>query len=323
MAVIKEPNGKSPFTLLPQGSHRRRFVRKLFVDPRPPGHLERNFLPVEGVPENLELDQEEIGDTFGGRVWIARRFVVPWLDRARRLKDCRLLEIGCGVGASTVAFAEQFSHVTAVDVDADAVAIARERCGKLGHNVDFVITNATDVPRLLKGQKFDFIVFYASIEHMTHQERLDAIRGTWEMLEPGAFWCITGTPNRLWCFDFHTAYLPFYFWLPDDLAFAYAKFSNRTGFRELYDQPTPENIHHFLRRGRGVSYHEFDLAIRPVSTLDIVSSMGPQLRDQRLLNKWRWQFTSDFAFESLLRRAAPGIHPGFFQRFLNILIRKD
>ena len=142
-------------------------------------------------------------------------------------------------------------------------------------------------------------------------------------LEPGAFWCITGTPNRLWCFDFHTAYLPFYFWLPDDLAFAYAKFSNRTGFRELYDQPTPENIHHFLRRGRGVSYHEFDLAIRPVSTLDIVSSMGPQLRDQRLLNKWRWQFTSDFAFESLLRRAAPGIHPGFFQRFLNILIRKD
>jgi S-adenosylmethionine-dependent methyltransferase len=309
--------------LLPHGSLRRKWIHKHFIDAPPPPHISRNFREIEGVPGEINLEEEEIGDTYAGRVWIARRYVVPWLDRARRLEGCRLLEIGCGAGASTVTFAEQGCRVTAVDVDGPAVDRARERCEKLGHEVEFVVANSTDVPRLLGGQKFDFIVFYASMEHMTHQERIAAIRGTWEMLAPGDFWCITGTPNRLWYYDFHTAYLPFYFWLPDDLAFAYAQRSKRTGFRELYDEPTAEKMHHFLRRGRGVSYHEFDLAIRPVATLDIVSSMGPELREQRLFNKWRWKFTRDFAYESFLQRAAPDIHRGFYQKFLNLLIRKD
>jgi S-adenosylmethionine-dependent methyltransferase len=143
------------------------------------------------------------------------------------------------------------------------------------------------------------------------------------MLAPGDFWCITGTPNRLWLYDYHTAYLPFYFWLPDDLAMAYAAQSKRKGFRELYTERSEENTLHFLRRGRGVSYHEFDLAIRPTPTLDVVSSMGIEWREQRVLNKWRWQLTNDFAYEKCLRRAAPDIHPGFFQRSLDILIRKD
>jgi SAM-dependent methyltransferase len=309
--------------LLPANSRRRKLIRKFFLDVPLPAHIARNFRPIEGVPEEVNLEEAEIGDTFPGRVTIARRHVVPWLDRARRLDGCRILEIGCGTGASTIALAEQGCKVTAVDVDNESIGIARERCRKLGLEVEFVVANATDVPRVLGGRKFDFIIFYASVEHMTHEERIAAIRGTWQMLAPGDFWCITGTPNRLWFMDSHTAYLPFYFWLPDDLAFAYARMSKRVGFRELYDERTEEKMHHFLRRGRGVSFHEFDLAIRPVSKLDIVSSMGPEMREMRFVNKWRWKFTDAFAFETCLRRAAPEIHPGFYQKFLDVLIRKD
>lgn len=309
--------------LIPPGSKLRSLIRKLLIEPPTPAHLVRRFRQLEGVPENVNLDEEEIGDTFAGRVTISRRYVIPWLDRARKLDGCNLLEIGCGAGASTLAFAEQGCRITAVDVDSSAIDSARERCTKHGFDVEFLIANATDVSSLLKGRNFDFIVFYASIEHMTHQERIAAIRSTWEMLSPGALWCITGTPNRLWNYDFHTAYLPFYFWLPDDLAFAYARMSKRNGFRELYNEPNEENMHHFLRRGRGVSYHEFDLAIRPVHTLDIVSSMAPEWRSKRILNQLRWKFTQDHAHENCLHRAAPLIHMGFLQRLLNIIIRKD
>jgi SAM-dependent methyltransferase len=310
--------------LFPAGSRRRRFLRDFFIDVPPPTHITRRFRPIDGVMEDVNLEETEIGDTFAGRVSIARRYVLPWLDRARRLEGARILEIGCGTGASTIAFAEQGCFVTAVDVDGDSIGMAQDLCRKQGLEVEFVVANATEVPNLLRDRRFDFIIFYASIEHMTHEERVAAIRGTWEMLAPGAFWCITGTPNRLWYMDYHTAYLPFYFWLPDDLAFAYARMSPRSGFRELYDEPTEKNMHHFLRRGRGVSYHEFDLAMgRSVAKLDIVSSLGPETRSLRFFNRWRWKFTDAFAYEKCLRRAAPEIPPAFLQRSLDVLIRKD
>ena len=71
---------------------------------------------------------------------------------------------------------------------------------------------------------------------MVHEERLQAIADTWTMLRPGDLWCVIETPNRLWHTDTHTALLPFYHWLPDDLAFKYARFSQRTNFREMRKQ---------------------------------------------------------------------------------------
>lgn len=83
------------------------------------------------------------------------------------------------------------------------------------------------------------------------------------MLARGGSWVVIETPNRLWYFDGHTALLPFYHWLPDRLAFEYARFSPREYFREVYSEFTPDKALHFLRRGRGVSFHEFDLFIAP------------------------------------------------------------
>ena len=68
------------------------------------------------------------------------------------------------------------------------------------------------------------------------------------------------TPNRLRHTDTHTAWLPFYHWLPDELAFKYARFSERTNFREGYGELTDERLLHFCRRGRGVSFHRFQIA---------------------------------------------------------------
>jgi ubiquinone/menaquinone biosynthesis C-methylase UbiE len=254
-----------------------------------------------------------------------RRELIPWLDAARPLFGSRILEIGCGTGCSSVALAEQGAAVTAVDIDAESIDLAQARCELHGVGVEFVIANANEIAAKLADEHFDLVIFAASLEHMTHRERLDAMSGVWRMLAPGSLWCVTDTPNRLWFFDDHTSRLPFYMWLPDDLAFAYARFSPRSGFREVYDDWDEDAALHFLRRGRGVSYHEFDLALGPSAELRVVSCLRLFLRERRRLHRlraWRHRREPQWRYPELLASLRPDLHPGFFQPSLDLVIEK-
>jgi S-adenosylmethionine-dependent methyltransferase len=319
--------------------------RLLDPPPAPPQHLARRFRGLEDADEaalgqliaaHLEarhgaghLESEEGRRDLDGhwrrRLDRDRRELVPWLDAARSLPGTRILEIGCGTGCSSVALAEQGAVVTAVDVDPGAVELARARCDRYGLDVDFVVANAVDLATKLADERFDLVIFAASLEHMTHRERLEAMSGTWRMLAPGSLWCITDTPNRLWFFDAHTSRLPFFMWLPDELAFAYARFSPRSGFHELYDAWDDASSLHFLRRGRGVSYHELDLALAPATGLEVLSCLPIFLRERRRLHRlraWRRRDSVRSRYTALLASLCPELHPGFFEPSLDLLIRK-
>lgn len=252
-----------------------------------------------------------------------RNTIVPWLDAVRPLSSVSILEIGCGTGCSTVALAEQGAKVTAVDVDPDSLTVARERSRVYGLEVQFAQANATEVHRLFADQKFDYIIFYAALEHMTLAERLSAMKATWQMLPPGGLWCVIDTPNRLWYYDAHTSLLPFHMWLPDELAFAYSRFSPRQNYRELYRVYTDQSKLDFLRRGRGVSFHEFELAMKPLKTLKIKSSLNLTNRKSGLFGPLRWRLSNEYRYISLLRQIAPDVHEGFLQSFLNLIVEKD
>jgi len=49
-------------------------------------------------------------------------------------------------------------------------------------------------------------------------------------------------------------------------------------FKDIYLAHTAKSELHFLRRGRGVSFHEFELFIAPRHYLDIVSWLHTYLR---------------------------------------------
>jgi 2-polyprenyl-3-methyl-5-hydroxy-6-metoxy-1,4-benzoquinol methylase len=244
-----------------------------------------------------------------------RRFVIPWLNSARPLKGMRVLEIGCGTGSSSVALAEQGAHVTAIDIDAPALEVARERCRTHGVSVDIREANAK---QLLEFGPMDAVLYFATLEHMVHQERLQSLADAWSLLSAGGLLAIIETPNRLWFFDHHTARLPFYNWLPHDLAIAYSRFSPRENFKNNYRETSFEMMNHFLRRGRGASYHEIDVAIAPTQTLDTVSSLTSyfgwrrRIRTNRLARRYK----------SLLRQIRPDLHEGWFDIDLDVIIRK-
>lgn len=257
------------------------------------------------------------------RLELDRRRVIPWLDAARPLHAARVLEVGCGTGSSTVALAEQGAQVTAIDLDASAVRVARERCSLYRLDaVEFAVGNATEVMEKLRGERFDFVIYFAALEHMTHDERLRAMRTGWELLAPGDLWCVVETPNRLWPFDAHTALLPFFHWLPDRLAFEYSRYSPRPGFGDRYREPNPDAELEFLRRGRGVSFHEFELSFGPAERLDVVSSLNGFRASRLSLRRWRRARSFEGRWAALLAGLRPDLHPGFFERDLDLVIRK-
>lgn len=249
-----------------------------------------------------------------GRIESDRWRIVPWLDAARPLEGSRVLEIGCGTGSSTVSLAEQGARVTGIDVCDRSLAVARDRCSAYGVEAEFSSLNANAVKSL--DREFDFVIFFAALEHLTVAERLVSLRDSWAMLPAGGLLVIVETPNRLWYYDGHTAMLPFYHWLPDDLAFAYSRHSGRENFRELYrGEPSPEGMEHFLRQGRGVSFHEFDVAIGEYRVKSSLSTFhGVRYKPQRTLLERR--------YSKLLRQIYPNAHPGFCDDTLFLILQK-
>lgn len=291
--------------------------------------LRRHYFDDHGAsPSELayldsEEGREDMRDHLEGRLQGFRRHVIPWLSACRPLPGMRVLEIGCGTGSSTVALAEQGAAVTGVDIAEGSLHVARERCAAYGLEVELVCANAIEIRQVLTGCRFDLVIFLASLEHMTLEERLEAIGATWEMLPAGGLWCMIETPNRLWFFDQHTSRLPFFHWLPDDLALLYSRNSPRGSFRERYRALDSASRQDFARWGRAVSYHELEMAIRPAVDLDVVSSLSLFLREGSLLRTGAWLLSEKRQYERFLRRHGPPIHRGFYQEILDLIIRKS
>ncbi len=265
---------------------------------------------------SVEGYRADLADHLHNRLNDDRGRIIPWLDNAHPLRGSRILEIGCGTGSSTVALAEQGAIVTGIDIDEDALIVARDRCAAYGLKASFMPLNGRQLAGIFPARSFDLIIFFACLEHMTIKERLESLRQAWDLLPSNGLLAIIETPNRLWFYDEHTSRLPLFHWLPNELAFYYSKMSKRENFRELYHDYFPETKQHFLRRGRGMSFHEIDLAIAPVSALNVISSLeefGKYPRGTSALGS---------EFKAIMQRIVPDIHAGFFDEYLDLIFKK-
>ena len=255
------------------------------------------------------------------RLEMDRYELIPWLDSAMPLRGARILEIGCGTGSATVSLAEQGAKVTSLDVHAEALLAAQKRCQIHGlDDVRFVSENAENLGSIFPTGSFDLILFFAVLEHMTLAERETALRAAWALLDKGQYLCLGETPNRLWPYDAHTSQLPFFNWLPDEIAFRYAQYSPlpslRTRFRVIGD----ESMLRFRREGRGVSYHELDLALD--GQYQILSDQISFLAARNPIRLIKRFVARDGARERALNTYAPERHRGFFRQSLDIVIKK-
>jgi 2-polyprenyl-3-methyl-5-hydroxy-6-metoxy-1,4-benzoquinol methylase len=291
----------------------RKFFRRLYYMISIPRHLRDNFL-------TLNDSDLELLDRFESH----RMIEIPWLDSVKSLKNSKILEIGCGHGSSTVTLAEQGVVVTAIDVDEELINAARKRCDNHKLEVEFHLLNAQDVGIHFSGRVFDFIIFWAALEHMTLEERLLAIKGAYDILSTDGMLCIIGTPNRLHYLDTHTSELPFFNWLPDNLAVLFASYSSRNEFADNFKELNniSDKMLELYRWGRGVSFHEILLALKPINNLNIISSLDIYERERRKLFYFIYRFFLVSKFEKHFQKQFPEIHPCLFRPYLNFIIKK-
>lgn len=316
---------------------------------RVPGHLEANHAPIDPIQMtklrssiaanyfrdwrgkdrySAETYQREADAMLIGRLGRYRTTYIPWIDAARRLEGLKILEVGCGTGASTLALAEQGARVTAIDIDEGALQVAKDRCSAYGVTAELRLLNASAISTLGTA---DVVIFNACLEHMTVSERLQSLCDGWKALSTRGLLIILETPNRLWWADTHTSKLPMYHCLPDELAYQYSRFSPRENFREIYrDHTNVDSMTHFLRRGRGMSFHETDLAIGP--SLNVLSSLDSYLGWKAKLLRLRLdksiaaaarRMRTDSACKKLLRRIYPKMHSGWHEEYLHLIIQKE
>jgi S-adenosylmethionine-dependent methyltransferase len=274
------------------------------------------------------VDSEEgraaLEDVTWNRFDECRRVIVPWIEGVRSLAGLHVAEIGCGAGSSTAAIAERAKAVVGVDIDAVAVRAAQLRCDILGlSGVQLVCCAPQEVmPRLRAAfpSGADVVLLYAVLEHQTVEERLAGLRESWLLLRPGGLLVVTDTPNRLTYMDLHTSLLPFFHMLPAELAIAYADRSPRANFRTdpRFRPPTSPEVQSdaLARWGRGVSYHEFEMALGDLAPLvvadgyhPLILSIKPEVQEEVLLRQ--------FAHARGLT-----IPEGFWRQSLDLILRK-
>jgi 2-polyprenyl-3-methyl-5-hydroxy-6-metoxy-1,4-benzoquinol methylase len=112
--------------------------------------------------------ERDLSEHLLGRLSNNRYNVIPWVvDSTGSLKGSKVLEIGCGTGAATVALVEQGALVTATDFNEASLHTARERLAAYGLSANVSCASAADALRDHKNEQFDLIAFFAVLEHMT------------------------------------------------------------------------------------------------------------------------------------------------------------
>ncbi len=167
-------------------------------------------------------------------------------------ENARVLDFGCGSGASTMVLARMFprSEIVGVELEECLLSIAQCRASYYGYkNVRLLLSpNACSLPAAIGD--FDFVVLSAVYEHLLPNERNTVLSQIWSILKPHGILFLNQTPHRFFPVEAHTTGLPLINYLPDKAAHLYACHFSRRKLRNL-------SWNALLRAGiRGGSVHE-------------------------------------------------------------------
>ncbi|MBC8205464.1 class I SAM-dependent methyltransferase [bacterium] len=131
----------------------------------------------------------------------------------------KLLDIGCGGGAQTEWFIDNFALTVGVDVRYEALKDSDA-------DASFICAAGEYLP--FADESFDAVISFEVLEHVEDPGMM--MREIFRVLKAGGEAVIT-VPNKWWIFEIHGAYLPvlpwnrvpFFSWLPEKLHDKWAK----------------------------------------------------------------------------------------------------
>ncbi len=263
----------------------RQLTQARGLPPAPTGDVRRE--EVTGTSPRVLADGPD-PNSWEHRRRRAGEVLIPWIEQTVPLRGKTVLEYGCGNAAVSCAFAERTGRVIGVDIDAAAITEAEQRVRQRKlKNVELELHPVDEIREAVSARSgtIDVFLLYAVLEHLTIDERLAVLRLARECVKPDGAIVVCETPNRLIYFDHHTAQMPFFHLLPDELAAQYFVRSQRADFVAAMNEAAaggPEQaIEAVARWGRGVSFHEFELVFDDLSKHVMASNYDLQLFGER------------------------------------------
>jgi SAM-dependent methyltransferase len=109
-----------------------------------------------------------------------------------------LLEFGCNYAASSIVAAAMGARVTGVDVDADAIALARCNAARHGFADRVDLCHVADTRRLpFDDASFDIILCISVLEYVAPGHLPAVLTELRRVLKPGGLMIVSGTASRL------------------------------------------------------------------------------------------------------------------------------
>ena len=187
-----------------------------------------------------------------------------WMPRpASGCPGRRVLVLGSWLGAEAIAYALCGAEVTAVDLDAEALALSADLAARYGTSIRTIAGDAAATP-LASGQ-FDLVSCSQVLEHLPPDRQPSVVAEMWRVCRPGGLLWID-TPNQLALCDQHDTGLYFVHWLPRPLKIRLARWLGR-------DVPTREpgfgyeavGLHYYL------SYFSLLRILRRLGPFEVLS----------------------------------------------------
>ena len=106
----------------------------------------------------------------------ARKYLVephiPGFAEFDRWRGKRVLEVGCGIGTDSINFARAGALLTAVDLSAESLRIAKERAEMMdvADRIDFRQANAEELTSVVDDGPYDLVYSFGVIHHTPHPE---------------------------------------------------------------------------------------------------------------------------------------------------------
>jgi 2-polyprenyl-3-methyl-5-hydroxy-6-metoxy-1,4-benzoquinol methylase len=204
-----------------------------------------------------------------------------------KLAGWRIMDFGCGSGASTMILARMFpeSEIVGVELDEKLLSIARARLDFYSYP-NVVLLQSPDGNELPENVgNFDLIVMSAVYEHLLPDERKTVVPKIWEKVKPGGYFFLNMTPHRYFPIEHHTTALPLINYLPDSAAYAAAKrFSKQTDPSEPWEM--------LLRRGiRGSTEGQIESLLNKSSRATLLEPNADGIRDR--IDLWYARLSKD------------------------------
>lgn len=139
------------------------------------------------------------------------RYIGPLLSVP--VQDARVLDLACGSGLFSLAWAERGARVTGIDFDRSLLHVSRERLRRSAPQApppDWLSGDATGMP--FRTGSFDIVFCNSLLEHVPAWDRVLAESA--RVLKPGGVY-IVYTTNRTCPLQEEVNHFPFYSWLPD------------------------------------------------------------------------------------------------------------